>query len=122
VGGHAARFRLVKKGADQPGGQALALPNLQAHSEFGSARNPYFTQAQPMGALPTLYAAAAGGVQGGDYYGPGGFMQLRGHPKKVASNKRSHDTAMAKHLWEVSEQMTGVMFEFAHTEREKRPA
>ncbi len=33
-----------------------------------------------MGALPTIRAAVDPGVEGGDYYGPDGFMEQRGHP------------------------------------------
>jgi hypothetical protein len=63
-----------------------------------------------MGALPTLYAATAPDVRGGDYYGPGGFMEMVGSPKKVSSNARSHDEAVAARLWAVSEEMTGVTY------------
>ncbi len=87
--------------------------NLQAHSGIFSVLNPYFAQEQPMGALPTLYAATAGDVQGGEFYGPDGFMQLRGHPKRVSSNKRSQDRSVATRLWEVSEELTGVTYHFA---------
>lgn len=40
-----------------------------------------------MGALPTLRAATDLQVLGGQYYGPNGFGEQRGHPKLVeASN------------------------------------
>ncbi len=61
-----------------------------------------------MGALPTLYAAVAPGVRGGDFFGPSGFMEMKGYPKKVDSNKRSHDKGTAEKLWEVSEKLTGL--------------
>lgn len=35
-------------------------------------------QGAAMGALPTLRAAVDPQVKGGDYYGPGGFMEQRG--------------------------------------------
>lgn len=68
------------------------------------------TQSAAMGALPTLRAAVDPQAKGGDYYGPGGFMELRGYPVKVASNGLSHDVAVARRLWEVSEQLTGVRY------------
>ncbi len=68
------------------------------------------SQKPEMGALPTLYAATAPDVKGGDYYGPRGFMEMRGYPKKVLSSKRSHDGAVAARLWEVSEELTGVQY------------
>ncbi len=69
-------------------------------------------QAAAMGALPTLYAAMAPGVVGGDYIGPDGAFELWGHPVKVGSNGRSHDEAVAAQLWAVSESLTGVRFAF----------
>ena len=63
-----------------------------------------------MGALPTLRAATDPGVLGGQYYGPDGLFEMRGHPKVVASNVRSHDTDVQRRLWAVSEQLTGVAF------------
>ena len=63
-----------------------------------------------MGALPTLLAATGSEVQGGDYYGPEGLFELRGYPKEVNSNARSHDMAVAKRLWRISEELTGVEY------------
>ena len=86
--------------------------NLQQHSALATFASRFIAQSQPMGALPTLYAATADDVVGGGYYGPDGFMELRGHPKKVPSNDRSHDVAVAQRLWQESEAMTGVAFSF----------
>ena len=61
-----------------------------------------------MGALPTLYAATAPDVKGGDYIGRDGLMEQRGHPTKVRSNTTSFDEATARRLWEVSVDLTGV--------------
>jgi hypothetical protein len=63
-----------------------------------------------MGALPTLYAAVGEGVSGGDYYGPSGWKEMRGYPKKVHSNGLSHDPKVAARLWEVSEELTGIKY------------
>ena len=52
----------------------------------------------------------AADVRGGDYYGPEGFMERAGYPKKVSSNGRSHDEAVAERLWRVSEDLTGVTY------------
>lgn len=67
-------------------------------------------QEAKMGALPTLYAATAPDVRGGDYYGPGGWQELRGYPAKVQSSERSHDASVAGKLWTISEKLTGVRF------------
>lgn len=61
-----------------------------------------------MGALPTPCAATAPDVQGGDYIGPDGLMERRGHPTKVRSNTPSYDEATARRLWEISVDLTGV--------------
>jgi NAD(P)-dependent dehydrogenase (short-subunit alcohol dehydrogenase family) len=63
-----------------------------------------------MGALPTLRAASDPGALGGQYYGPAGFAEMRGFPKVVASSDRSHDVALQKRLWTVSEELTGVVY------------
>jgi NAD(P)-dependent dehydrogenase (short-subunit alcohol dehydrogenase family) len=63
-----------------------------------------------MGALPTLRAATDPSVLGGQYYGPSGFLQMRGYPKPVSSSDRSHDIAVQQRLWAVSEELTGVVY------------
>lgn len=68
--------------------------------------------AQPAsdGALPQLYAAAHAEVEGGAYYGPGGWFELRGSPRRVDSSARSKDVGTAQRLWEASEALTGLRF------------
>ncbi|MFQ5514061.1 MAG: oxidoreductase [Myxococcota bacterium] len=72
--------------------------------------NILVAQGADRGALPSLYALTASDVRGGDYIGPGGIGELRGPPRKVGSSRRSRDPAAAAHLWEVSEQLTGVRY------------
>ena len=70
--------------------------------------------AQPVsdGVLPQLYAATAEGVHGGDYFGPDGPAEMRGHhPKLVQFSTAAHNEAAAARLWAVSEELTGVTFE-----------
>jgi NAD(P)-dependent dehydrogenase (short-subunit alcohol dehydrogenase family) len=88
-----------------------ASTHLQDGTEF-QLLNPLFAQSQEMGALPTLYAATAEDVRGGDFIGPDGFMQQHGYPKKLRSSKASYNEQTANMLWEVSEEMTGVTFDF----------
>lgn len=76
-----------------------------------SLSNLVFAQSAQKGALRTLYAVTAPGVKGGEYYGPGGFLGMRGYPEKVQSSERSDDSEVAERLWEVSEQLTGVHIE-----------
>jgi hypothetical protein len=72
--------------------------------------NGVFSQPAAMGALPTLYAATAPDVRGGDYYGPDRMFESWGHPTKVGSSARSHDAESARRLWELSEELTGVRY------------
>lgn len=72
--------------------------------------NRLFAQSAAMGALPTLYAMTMPDVRGGDYIGPDGIGEFRGHPRKVGSSARSRDPGAARRLWEESERLTGVRF------------
>jgi len=65
------------------------------------------------GARPILYAATSPDVRGGDYIEP--RSGLRGPPARVRSSDRSHDPELARRLWQVSEDMTGVRFSFPAT-------
>jgi NAD(P)-dependent dehydrogenase (short-subunit alcohol dehydrogenase family) len=65
-----------------------------------------------MGALPTLRAATDPGARGGDYYGPGGWLQSKGYPRRVGSSARSRDEQVQRRLWQESERLTGVSFPF----------
>jgi NAD(P)-dependent dehydrogenase (short-subunit alcohol dehydrogenase family) len=93
--------------ASHPGWTAT---NLQQHTGLFRILNPIVAMKPPQGALPTLYAATDPAVKGGEYFGPGGLFEMRGYPKKVRSNKRSHDEAVARRLWSVSEELTGVRY------------
>jgi NAD(P)-dependent dehydrogenase (short-subunit alcohol dehydrogenase family) len=68
------------------------------------------SQKATMGALPVLRAATDPGVLGGQYYGPRGFFGTGGYPKLAHSSRQSHDTAIQRRLWTVSEELTGVTF------------
>ncbi len=93
--------------ASHPGWTAT---ELQRHAGLFSFLNPFFSQDITMGALPTLCAAVAEDVQACDYYGPEGWREMKGYPKKVESNALSHDKEIAKKLWEVSEKLTGITY------------
>lgn len=77
---------------------------------FWKLCNEVFAQSPEMGVLPTLYAATAPDVGSGDYIGPNGWQQWWGYPTKVACGSHARDEATADHLWEVSEELTGVRY------------
>ncbi len=104
--------------AAHPGGSDTELGRSRDGSGGWSAKlislagplSSRLMQTARMGALPTLRAAVDPAAKGGQYYGPDGLMQQRGHPVLVESSKRSHDTDVARRLWEVSEELTGVSY------------
>jgi len=79
-------------------------------SAFTKVLFPLITQKAERGCLPTLFAAIDSGVNGGDYFGPDGFNQFWGCPKLVRSNRRSHNVEDAQRLWEISEELTQVVY------------
>ena len=70
----------------------------------------FVSQSAAMGALPTLRAATDPAAVGGQYYGPGGFREVVGHPVIVQSSAQSHDADLQRRLWAVSEELTGVTY------------
>jgi len=75
-------------------------------------RMPFLAQSTQMGALPSLYAGFSPDAVGGAYYGPRGLFGWRGYPKRVGSSKRSRDEDLAARLWDVSEKLSGVVYEW----------
>ncbi|MCH9734487.1 MAG: SDR family NAD(P)-dependent oxidoreductase [Actinomycetia bacterium] len=110
--------RLLARGA-----QTIAVAAHPGSSNTELARNlPRFVrkpfdflwslvaQDPTMGALPTLRAATDPAVKGGQYYGPDGFGEQRGHPTLVQSSDKARDIEVQQRLWSVSEKLTGVRF------------
>lgn len=65
---------------------------------------------QEQGALSQIRASVDPNVKGGDYYGP--HKGMKGWPVKVESNSASHNKEDAKKLWSISEEITGITFNF----------
>jgi NAD(P)-dependent dehydrogenase (short-subunit alcohol dehydrogenase family) len=61
-------------------------------------------------ARSTVLAACAADVQGGDYYGPGGLLEIAGKPAKAKINPVAKLPENGKRVWEISEAMTGVRY------------
>ena len=97
----------IKVNAAHPGWTAT---DLQRHSGMTNVGNLVFGQKPWKGALPTLRALFDEDLSSGEYYGPRGFLEFGGYPKKVKSNKRSHNETIAKQLFTVSEELTKVTF------------
>ncbi len=103
--------------ASHPGYSATALQGKGAKIQgskfkerFMELANRLFAQSAAMGALPSLYALTAEGVEGGQYYGPDGFAEIWGKPTLVRAKKKAYDPDTASRLWSVSVELTGVDF------------
>ncbi|MEL6308121.1 MAG: oxidoreductase [Chloroflexota bacterium] len=117
--------RLVAKGADtislaaHPGSSNTSIvdENMRKLGLLTISKwlAPLFIQSAAMGALPSLRAAVDPQARGGTYYGPHGFMGQRGYPVLTESSAQSHDEADAKRLWEISEALTEVVYDFSHS-------
>lgn len=106
--------------AAHPGGAKTNLGNQNPGgflNDFMHRMRPlierYLVQSSAMGALPTLRAAVDPDARGGEYYGPGGFAEQNGHPVRVGSSRRSRDVEVARRLWAVSEDLTGVKYDLS---------
>ena len=49
---------------------ALETGNFKRLAKISNAMTPFLSQSPALGCLPTLQAATAPDVQGGDYFGP----------------------------------------------------
>ena len=74
------------------------------------AIGPLLLQSTAQGALPTLYAATAPDVKSGEYFGPDGFLAMKGHPARNEPAQRAKDLTAAAALWQHSEELTGTSF------------
>jgi NAD(P)-dependent dehydrogenase (short-subunit alcohol dehydrogenase family) len=72
---------------------------------------PFLWQEIDEGILPALYAATSPQAQGGAFYGPHGIYEAAGGGVKAAKvPARARDDAAGRHLWDISEQLTGVSY------------
>lgn len=71
---------------------------------------PLLLQPAAAGALPTLYAALADDLAGGEPIGPGGRGQRRGAPQVVAVEPAAHDQAQRDRLWTLTEELLEFRF------------
>jgi len=84
---------------------------LQRHVGLFRFLNNFLAQQPWQGALPTLFAAVDPSVKGGEYFGPGGWQEFRGYPKRVGSTAAARSEQDAARLWATSVESTGVGYE-----------
>ena len=96
--------------AAHPGWTATELQRNMDYFGIASILNRLFAQSITMGALPTLRAAFDEEAKGGEFFGPGGFMRMWGYPVAEDPSELAKDTTIAERLWEVSQKLTGAVF------------
>jgi len=82
---------------------------LQRHLDPALLEKMTFMDAW-QGSLPTLVAATGPNVAQGDYFGPDGPGELGGFPALGEIDASALDTAVAKRLWDVGQDVTGLTF------------
>jgi NAD(P)-dependent dehydrogenase (short-subunit alcohol dehydrogenase family) len=104
--------------AAHPGYTATELTRNTARSRTGAAASviEFVTglgdrlvgQNVRFGALPQLFAATAPQVRGGEYYGPDGWQELRGFPRRITLPRPARSVDVAAGLWDLTAELTGV--------------
>jgi NAD(P)-dependent dehydrogenase (short-subunit alcohol dehydrogenase family) len=69
-----------------------------------------FTHSNEGGASPTLRAAVDPNAESGQYYGPGGFMEMNGPAVLVKPTEDASNPTTAERLWAMSAELTKVDF------------
>ena len=106
----------ITSAAAHPGGTKTNLQSTgprdgKAPSAGAEKRHSLFMQGVEVGILPSLYASTSPSVTPGGYYGPKGFLEVRGEPAPARLPRGARDATAAVMLWDISEQLTGVRFD-----------
>lgn len=98
----------------------FAATDIRRHSPKLTTRGVVGRSLEKLGArfTPTaaeacrsiVHAARDEDVRGGDYWGPSGFLEIRGAPGRARVNPVARDVARARRLWSLSESLTGVRY------------
>ncbi len=112
----ASGSQVISVGA-HPGFAATEITRKTGYGEPTSAFKKWFqgkmeklVPTPDQASEPTMLAACGESVKNGDYYGPGGFMEIGGAPAPAKMNKLARDVETGKRLWSLTEEMTGVRF------------
>jgi len=90
-------------------GPMMAGRSFQAKAMI--ATSALLAQTPLEGAYPILAAATYPNILGASYLGPRGIGEMRGTPKFTHGKALAYDQTLARNLWEVSEELTGVTWE-----------
>jgi NAD(P)-dependent dehydrogenase (short-subunit alcohol dehydrogenase family) len=67
-----------------------------------------FLNTAAQGAWPALEAAVAPDIEPGGYYGPQSMGEMKGASGKARRTAQAQDSELARRLWDVSVEMTGI--------------
>jgi NAD(P)-dependent dehydrogenase (short-subunit alcohol dehydrogenase family) len=76
--------------------------------QINRAMQPFVSHSAAEGALPTLFAATSPDAHGGEYFGPNGFYELKGPPRRAHVAAQAKDAEVAAKLWKVSCELTST--------------
>lgn len=102
----------IKALAVHPGGSDSGLFDEMNRLQYLVLKglSPFITHSNASAARPALHAALSASVEGGAYFGPQGFMELRGPVGPAKRAACAQDTGAAGRLWALSEELTGQEF------------
>jgi NAD(P)-dependent dehydrogenase (short-subunit alcohol dehydrogenase family) len=89
----------------------VAATDLMRHSGPGRVFTPLlglFLNTAEQGAWPTLQAATDPDAKAGHYYGSQGLKDARGKSGEAKRTAQAADPVLARRLWDISVEMTGV--------------
>lgn len=97
--------------AAQPGANSTELTRYMSSEALAEGIERVGPLMEPwQGALPSLYAATSTEVSGGKLYGPDKDGGYRGYPAEATIAANALDEDVAKKLWSLAEQITGIRF------------
>jgi NAD(P)-dependent dehydrogenase (short-subunit alcohol dehydrogenase family) len=101
--------------AAHPGGARTELnrhmPAWFRGQSWGLARP--VTHPAEIGALSVVRAAVDPAIAGGSYVGPDGWQEFTGYPVVLRPGERARDPELQRRLWQESERLTGVSYQFS---------
>ncbi len=109
--------RKIKALCVHPGGSDSGLFDDMSRFQYYLLKvlAPLITHSNESAAKPSLYASLSADVQGGEYFGPTGFNELKGKLGVAQRTDYSKDTIVSAKLWDVSEKLVGEKFEIKRT-------
>jgi NAD(P)-dependent dehydrogenase (short-subunit alcohol dehydrogenase family) len=97
--------------AAQPGANKTELARHMSEEAYSAAVDRVGELMDPwQGALPGLYAAVADDVVAGGFYEPDQDGGYRGYPTPSPITANAMDEGVAKRLWELAQEVTGVVY------------